>query len=417
MELKSEIFDKLQFLFETCKFNDHVLHFKAVFSGKINEAFLIKAINFSIKIYPILSCVFVEKEKEPYWIKKEFCTEDIITITKDKDIFNNFITRKISESYGPQVKFCLYGGATDTLAINMNHMVCDAAGFKDYIYVLCDIYSKLYMDVNYVPNFINNKDRSLNSVINKFNISNKLSSLVFQSNESNKNSTYIFPMEGGKAVKPFILTYNINENRYDIIKRYCKDNDFTINDAMLAAYYRALYRFLHIEEDDLCIPIMVDMRKYLKDKRYNYLSNLTSIAVTKVSCHKGDKFKDTAIKVKKDMDYKKQNNIGLNGFLKISAAFKLLNFKTIKKYAHRAFKNPLIGMTNIGIIDEKKLNFKGTLVIDAYMCGSIKYPPYFQLALTTFKSTITFSVNLYGTLKDRENINKFFNLLNEELPK
>ncbi len=75
----------------------------------------------------------------------------------------------------------------------------------------------------------------------------------------------------------------------------------------------------------------------------------------------------------------------------------------------------MIAITNIGIIDSGSLIFGETPVEDAFMTGSIKYPPYFQLALTTFNDTITFSVNLYGSESDRESVRKLFGLLDEEL--
>ena len=78
-------------------------------------------------------------------------------------------------------------------------------------------------------------------------------------------------------------------------------------------------------------------------------------------------------------------------------------------------KNPLICMTNIGILDSEKLIFGNSSIEDAFMCGSIKYKPHFQLALTSFKDSITFSVNLYGNPKDKENIEYFFTLLDKEL--
>ena len=50
------------------------------------------------------------------------------------------------------------------------------------------------------------------------------------------------------------------------------------------------------------------------------------------------------------------------------------------------------------------------------MCGSIKYKSYFQLALSSSKDSMTFSVNLYGSSKDNEIVEHFFTLLDKELP-
>lgn len=75
----------------------------------------------------------------------------------------------------------------------------------------------------------------------------------------------------------------------------------------------------------------------------------------------------------------------------------------------------MIGMTNIGIIDSDRIIFGKTPIEDSLITGSIKYPPYFQLALTTYNNSITFSVNLYGSKDDMDLIQKFFVLLDNEL--
>jgi NRPS condensation-like uncharacterized protein len=78
-------------------------------------------------------------------------------------------------------------------------------------------------------------------------------------------------------------------------------------------------------------------------------------------------------------------------------------------------RNPLICMTNIGDLDARRLSFEGTAVTSAYVCGSIKYKPHFQLALSGFDGTITLSSNLYGTAEDRKRIDAFLAEVEDEL--
>ena len=105
----------------------------------------------------------------------------------------------------------------------------------------------------------------------------------------------------------------------------------------------------------------------------------------------------------------------MHGLSTLNTIFKFLPFATVRKLIKRRFINPLIAITNIGIIDSEKLSFGKTPIGDAFMTGSIKYPPYFQLALSSFNNTITFSINLYGSERDREFIRKFFEILDQEL--
>jgi NRPS condensation-like uncharacterized protein len=53
---------------------------------------------------------------------------------------------------------------------------------------------------------------------------------------------------------------------------------------------------------------------------------------------------------------------------------------------------------------------------DAFMCGSIKYKPYFQLAISSYADELTLSVNLFGSPSDRDRILSFFDAIEAELP-
>lgn len=72
-------------------------------------------------------------------------------------------------------------------------------------------------------------------------------------------------------------------------------------------------------------------------------------------------------------------------------------------------------MTNIGIIDKNKLIFDGVNIKDTFICGSIKYKPYFQMAVTTFNNEITLSINFCGTKNDKIKITEFLAMFDREL--
>lgn len=416
MIFKSEIFDKLQFLFKTYKFNDHNLHCIIHFNGNLNKIALKKALAMTLNVVPILSSKYIEDVKEPYWEKVDSSDfRNILTFVNNKNEFNSFMTSRTNEATGPQVKACLLSSNKDSLCVLMNHMICDAAGFKEYLYLLCSLYSNLMKNPAYTTNHLFNGDRSINVINNKFSFKDKFKTLMFEGKESNGFINLNFPMSSSCEIKPFILTYEIPKDRFLSIKKYCKNNKVTINDITLTAFYRALYKILN--KNRLSISLTVDMRKYLKDKNINALTNLSATVISNLTIEADDTFDDTARKVSNNMNLKKKNFIGLNAFVKISLLFKLFSYRHTKKLLKNGFKNPLIGMTNIGILDSKKLYFEGTQISNAFMFGSMKYKPYFQLALTSYNNIMTFTINLYGNSKDKESIENFFTLLDKELPK
>lgn len=61
------------------------------------------------------------------------------------------------------------------------------------------------------------------------------------------------------------------------------------------------------------------------------------------------------------------------------------------------------------------MSFAGARPSDAYLCGSIKCRPYFQLAVSAYEGEITLTVNQYGDAADRERIIAFLRDIGQEL--
>ncbi|WP_238885305.1 WS/DGAT domain-containing protein [Clostridium sp. YIM B02551] len=419
MRFKAELFDELQFLFEKNKFNDHVLHCILRFNGKIDKTILKKAIDMTIDVVPILGSKYVEGKKEAYWIKEDRLNyEEVFKVVDNEEELNDFITSKINEFKAPQVKACLFYSENDTLAISMNHMICDAAGFKQYMYLLCEIYSNLTGEQSYKPRFVINGDRSIGRVTDKYKLTENIKTFITQNNESNKQFKHTFPLSSHEKKHPFIITHNISKERFQLIKVYSKKHKVTVNDIVLSAYYRVMFRILDIQNgNELNIPIMIDMRRYLEERNIDALCNLASTVITSLKFDSKENFLETVKRLSESINRKKNSGLGLNGFIKISMIYKIFSYKNFKRLISFGFKHPLIAMTNIGILEEDKLCLSGAQIKDAYMCGSIKYPPYFQLAISSYKESLTLSVNLYGNVKDKIKIKKFLELLDDELPK
>ena len=73
----------------------------------------------------------------------------------------------------------------------------------------------------------------------------KLKNLLMQRGESNGSIDLNFPMSSGEEIKPFVLMYEVKEDRFLAIKKYSHSHNVTINDITLAAFYRVLYQILN----------------------------------------------------------------------------------------------------------------------------------------------------------------------------
>jgi len=72
-------------------------------------------------------------------------------------------------------------------------------------------------------------------------------------------------------------------------------------------------------------------------------------------------------------------------------------------------------MTNMGILDAAQMVLGDLRPQDAFMCGSIKYKPHFQLAISSYDGELTLSVNLLGSADDRDCILSFLAEIDAEL--
>jgi NRPS condensation-like uncharacterized protein len=252
------------------------------------------------------------------------------------------------------------------------------------------IYTRLLADPAYRPN-PGAGDRSMRRVLERFGLGVKLKSLFLQSGDNNQAGDCRFPMSEGEADRPFILTRRLPGARTAVIRDYGRAHGVTINDMVLTALYRSLFRLLDLRpRAELAIPVMVDMRRYLANgDEFTVLTNLSSTAITRLKRQSEEAFAGTLSRVKTEMDAKKGGDTGLNAFVKLNLLYRLCGDRIANRKLRTGLKNPLICMTNIGVLDAARLSFGDLRPTDAYLCGSIKYKPYFQLAMSSYQDELT----------------------------
>jgi NRPS condensation-like uncharacterized protein len=310
MRYKAELFDKLQHLYEDTKFNDHQLHCVIKFADKLDAGTMCRAVSLLLKTIPALSWVYRHNDGDSYWEDVNGpMISDAFKVVHNQSDFDRFTTSRTDEATGPQIKVCLFSSDRDSLSIIMNHMVCDAAGFKQCLYLLSDIYSNLVQNPFFYPGYVINEDRDFEKVISGISFWNKMKALLFYAEKSNYRGRHTFPLSQDEITGPFILTFELPAPRYAILQDYCKKNNATVNDVFLTAYYRVLSKMLNLDGKTLNIPIMVDMRRYLMPDNSPGLSNLSSMINTSIAVDPAESFKDTLNKICTAMNLKKTTQI------------------------------------------------------------------------------------------------------------
>ena len=383
MDHVAEIFDQVQRLFDTLGFNDHQLHCVLRFASRPDPEILRKSVIASIEAIPILGTRYIA-DGRPRWSsldRGDFGRA--FAVVRSESAFEEFLVSRGDESSGPQVAVCLLDAASSAVALKMDHMVSDAAGFKSYLYLLSGIYSGLMADPDYRPSRIDG-DRSTRGVLDRFGIGAKLKALLLENRDNNLTGGPRFPLEEGGAVRPFVLTRKVGRERVAALKDYGRATGSTSTILRLPPFtvacssgWRRVRRRAGGSSDGGCAAIGAAEQFHRADQ--SFLDGATELARKP-----GEGFEATLGRVKAIMDGKKAGDIGLNAFAQnFALLFQLCGDRVANRVLRFSLKQPPICMTNIGILDADRLAFGGQRPVDAFMSGSIKYKPYFQLAMSS----------------------------------
>ncbi len=414
MKYHVEAWDILQNLFEVKQINNHVLHFAAEFSDELNYTWVKQVVNLLADAFPLIRCGFKDTyPHRPVWVDYGYTSEQMVSLIETEDssfAVQKFLYQELNLEKGPQMKIgVIREGKTDTICVLMNHMLCDAAGFKEILYKLATTYTCLENQKQIqIGSMI--EDRSVRQILKACSLRDRMK-IYCSKAQLNPHGDQKFDFEGDLS-NPFIEIRKISRQQFLLLKSYAKNHQASVNDIMMTALLRVLFRRFG---DTASLPCAIDLRRFLPEHKAAGACNLMSNLCCYVGPDLGDSFESTLFKVKKQMDVQKNDlgcikNIALLEKLFTGFPYKIA-YDLLKKY----FSNPPVAFTNIGILDKNRLVFGSTKMMDAYMTGSVKYIPNFQVSLTTFDNQATLCVNLYGTQNDRKIIIGFLDDLMREL--
>jgi NRPS condensation-like uncharacterized protein len=407
---KAEVWDKIQKNFEL--FNDHCLHGVIRFDDLLDVEALRKAVLKTSILIPIIKCRFVSNLKNAQWEEMNKCTiDDMFSIVEtqlsgleEEKLIESMMTHKIDETTGPQlsVKLLRNNNRNDTLCVNLNHMICDGAGFKQYLYLLCSQYNLAITGEKETKDYTFLQKRSDHQVYSDLTFKDywKILTNPFYVGKQSPAIRIPFSAES-REIHPHILSTTIPGKQLEHLIAYTKRNHCTMNDLFMAAMYRTIHQELPITAT---VPILlscpIDLRRYIKDKQHIGLCNLSSSVWCNIGVDLGKDLAETTQKVRDKMERIKKGYPGLKNFYFLNALMRLHSYAAFEKRIKQNFPNPLIGITNTGILESKNFSFKDVRIKSAFINGSIKYPPYFQIAFSTYEKELTISINQYCTDKD-----------------
>lgn len=398
---------------------DHQIRGHVDFKGHLNEHYLERAVEITLHLVPILGCRYVEHWRQPYWETAEPVAA-VFSFYKgyspDHDV-GRFLTQIIDPKTSPQIRVGLFRQESDTLCVVINHMIADAAGFKDYLYLLAKTYTALISGQEpYSADAGENiPSRGLAQVVRGLGWRRVFKVFMADMRTKQNPTGQIFMPTSAGNTDPRIAVLKIDGAHYEALKVYAEENGATLNDVFLATVYKILAELLEIDQGRITVGITVDLRRYLPKRTADAICNLLSVVITGVEIAEDENFSVILERVKSCMQWYKSRYLGLTGYTKYMPLLASVPYVWRKRLFLRFVANPYFVFTNLGILDSQKLKFHDHMIEQVYLSGSVKYLPYSQLAVSTFRDSFVFTFNCDGNEQHYHAMEHFLFLLQELL--
>jgi NRPS condensation-like uncharacterized protein len=399
-------------------------------NGKIEAERLEKAVRILLDAEPILGCRFVENWWSPSWHRRDDLDDikffRIVKTLDSKGAIIRFMSEPNNPRTDPLIQVQLVRSESDTICIKMNHMVADAAGSKKYMYQLASIYQKLADDPHYLPPCNVGYDRGLYQISREFGFIDRLR--IFRSSYRDRKRKFLppggwsFPASSNICIQKTFLTRQLGPKRFRSLKDYGHKHQATLNDIMLAAFYRSLVDVITPNQGTpLRLAFTVDLRRYLPRRKSCMIRNLSNFACMNIGPEIGTTFEDTLGKVQHEIITMKSDYLGLTDYPFGSLFVKVLPFAWYQKLLARSLRRLMQSgnvppvFTNTGIIDTQQLVFDNISVVDAYLLGATFFPPVFGMALSSFGESLTLSISFCEDTVNKSDVEQLLDCMDAHL--
>lgn len=415
--LKAEMWDRMQFFMRN--HYDKTSHLIIYYDNLIDEK-IISDVYYNIAmISPVLRSTFCYNPIVPYWKITNIEKSDFFKVVnvEKKDLeseIDRFVLTKYDHREKCQFQVRLFRSeGKDAMVSIYNHMCFDGGDFKYFFSKIIEAYNTLKQGKPYKYDF-KNGTRSAEQVYYDMDKEYRKKAKRLYNNVSRVPDKIYFPYtKKTKNDVSRVVHTTMSEDVFAKLKNKAKQLNFTINDVIMAAYARAIHSMCNLTEKNIIsIPIMVDLRRYIKDGQTKGLTNLTGIMLCKIYGGVGNNILDTLNKVSDSINALKQDKfIGLQGLPLLKLAYTIFP-QVISDIALKiGYRSPLLSVTNVGVI--KGMDLYGANVENIIFFGGVNYKPYMRLATATINDKIFFSFPFVGNDEDEKIVNKFLDYIKQ----
>ena len=417
--LKAELWDKMHYLFRD--FNDRVVHVELEYDYEINIEALKTVLICSFEKIPVLHSSFTDNHVSPYWTVNRYSIDEVLSVVETdesslKEKIDEFLTGELPPEGNIQMKVRVFNhSGHSTLCIIENHMCMDGGDFKAFLKDFCKNYNDYVLN-GISPLELRKGSRSYTTVYKDFSPRDQKAAQNLYRN-INKKDDHAFPLtKSSDSDKSFIARRKIPAEKFALIKSEGKKHGATINDMLTAAYFYSLYELAGFRKDEsVSISCAIDLRRHLKSTDNTGYTNHTAWMQVRIPELGRDIFETLQYAIRSSNQFKQDKYMGLYGLPLLSLGYKIMPHAASEEIIKIGYSNPLLAMSNIGILDVKKLSLEGHEPVNGFMSGAVKYKPYVLLSATSMRDEITLSICCRGNDEDKAIINKFFDLMEKNI--
>ncbi|MDE6472337.1 MAG: hypothetical protein K2L52_04855 [Clostridia bacterium] len=379
-KLKAELWDKVQYIFRN--YYDRMIHSAVFYDGEIDLDVLRKSVYRVVTHFPILRSSFHSSAINPYWeVNEDYTLEEMATKVICDDIKSSALAYLSKEiNYKDKLQFEITAHVNrgqSAITVLVNHMCLDGADFKYVISKIVEGYNLIARGGDISDLELKQGSRSYSQIYKDMSEEEAEEAKKLYQNVSHTGVKNKFDFTDDKECRTRFNFKKLSKDTVVALKAKGKENGATLNDVFMTAYARAISSRLAPSDDKrLVITSMKNLRDHIDSTNSESITNLTGFMPC-VLHELGENFYDTLHKVSEQNDASKQDKYcGLYGIPLLALAFKLFPYSIAEFAIKVGYENPLIGMSNIGVIPDGYLELEGLRCVDAFMTGATKFKPY-----------------------------------------
>ncbi len=415
--LTAELWDKMHYLFRD--FNDRMVHVELSYDFIPDIDALKTVLICALEKVPVLHSRFVDKRVSTYWEIMPYNIDDIFSVHYCQDLqaaADEFLTGYIPPEADAQIKVALFVGEGESkLCMIENHMCMDGGDLKYFLQAFCENYSN-YVSQGISPIEFRTGSRSYDDVYSGFTkTESEVAKRLFRN--INAKDDHKFPLtKNNIRDKSFISRKSFSPETLAALKAKGKELGATINELLLACYFYSVYELAgYSPKDKVMISNAIDLRRHMDDVNDKGFTNHTSWMQCAVDERGRDIFETVKYVVRSSNKFKQDKFMGLYGLPLLNFGYNILPHAASEEIIKIGYSNPLMAMSNIGILNPTHFSLCGREPVNAFMTGAVKYKPFVLLTATTYKNVITLSMCVRGNDEDKKIVDSFFSLMERNI--